>query len=67
MDTSAIQGYIQLVEIILSAGIQTEASLRSLLSSSVSPADLDVILGEVNTRLARRGITSATPDATGHS
>lgn len=65
MDETVIQGYIQLAEIILSAGIQTEASLRSLLSSSVSPADLDVILGEVNTRLARRGIS--TPDATGHS
>ena len=60
MDPSAVQGYIQLIEIILSAGIQTEASLRSLLSSSVSPADLDVILGEVTTRLARRGVADST-------
>ena len=60
MDTSAIQGYIQLVEIIRSAGIQTEASLRTLLSSSVTPADLDRILNEVSTRLARRGLADAT-------
>jgi hypothetical protein len=60
MDPSAVQGYIQLIEIILSAGIQTEASLRTLLSSHVSPADLDVILGEVTTRLARRGVADST-------
>ncbi len=60
MDEAAIQGYIELINIILSAGIQTEASIRTLLSSSVTPADLDRILNEVSTRLARRGLADAT-------
>jgi len=63
MDPSTINGYIELVQIIVSAGLQTYDQLRTLLAGSASPADLDVILGEVQTRLARRGIglpTSST-------
>lgn len=60
MDQAVMQSYITLIEVFISAGIQTEEGIRTLLSSHVSPADLDVILGEVNTRLARRGIASST-------
>lgn len=59
MDESAIQGYIKLIEIIVSAGLQTFDSLRTVLSGNATPAELDVVLAEVQTRLARRGITGA--------
>lgn len=58
MDPAVLQGYITLIGLILNAGIQTEQNLRIILGSHVTPADLDVILGQVQTRLARRGITT---------
>jgi hypothetical protein len=49
-----LQGYIELIEIITSAGLQTFDQIKGILSSHVSPDDLGVILGEVQTRLDRR-------------
>lgn len=59
MDESTLNGYVTLIEVIVSAGLQTFEQLRALLGSSVGPENLDLILAETKTRLARRGITTA--------
>lgn len=56
MDPATIQIYAALVENILSA----VTALATDLKNPVSPTDLVVILGEVNARLARRGVADST-------
>jgi hypothetical protein len=56
MTDSEIAGYLQLIEIIMSGGIQTFDVLKVLLSANVSPTDLEKILAQTQVRLERRGI-----------
>lgn len=56
MDPASVQLYATLVETILNA----VSALAADLKNPVSPADLVVILGEVNARLARRGVADST-------
>lgn len=56
MDPATIQIYATLVETFMNAVM----ALTSALKNPVSPTDLVVILGEVNARLARRGVADST-------
>ena len=56
MDPATIQLYAAFIEALIN-GVST---LATALKSPVSPADLDVILGEVKARLARRGVADST-------
>lgn len=60
MTESELNGYIQIAELLISLGLSTAEKISAVLSGgNVSPANLEVILAETKTRLARRGITTA--------
>lgn len=59
MDPATLLQYANFVEMALSLGITTVDKLKTL-GGTVSPADLDVILAEVDRRLTRRTITGST-------
>ena len=59
MDPASIQLYATLLETLLNA----VSTLATGLKSPATPADLQVILNEVSTRLARRGIVPPTTPA----